>query len=70
LADESQGFASTQQVNQFKVECLPLERPFEEEDVRAVVFNDKDSSGACHRRVFQNSLPAALVKAVLLSFHS
>jgi hypothetical protein len=39
-ADESEGLASAQQVNQFKLEILPMERPFEKEDVRSVVFND------------------------------
>ena len=52
-ADESEGFASAQQVNQFKLEILLLQRPIEKEDVRAVVFNDKDAGGGTNRSVFQ-----------------
>src|ERR1035441_2439153 len=52
-ADESEAVASVQQVNQFKLEILLLQRPIEKEDVRAVVFNDKDAGGANNRNVFQ-----------------
>src|ERR1017187_7152766 len=36
-ADESEGLASAQQVNQFKLEILPMERPFEKEDAISTV---------------------------------
>ena len=52
-ADESEGFAAAQQVNQFKSEILLLQRPIEKEDVRGVVFNDKDSGCGNNRSVFQ-----------------
>ena len=52
-ADESEGFASAQQVNQFKSEILLLQRPLEKEDVRAVVFNDQDAGRGNNRSVFQ-----------------
>src|ERR1035438_3865554 len=58
-ADESEGLASAQQVDQFKLEVLPMERPFKKEDVRCVVFNDQDSGGGNSRNVFQDLLPAA-----------
>lgn len=38
-ADEREGFASVQQVDEFQLEILLLQRPTEKEDVRAVVFN-------------------------------
>jgi hypothetical protein len=59
-ANESEGLASVQQVNQFKPEILPMQRPFEKEDVRSVVFNDQDSGVGNSRNVFHDySLPAA-----------
>ena len=52
-ADESESFGSGQQVNQFKSEILLFQGPLEQEDVRAVVFDDKDSGIANNRSVFQ-----------------
>ena len=57
-ADESEGLASAQQVNQFKPEFLLMQGPIEKEDVRAVVFNDKDSGCGNNRSVFQAHPPA------------
>ena len=56
-ADESEGFASVQQVNQFKPEILLLQRPLEKEDVGAVVFNDKDPGCGNNRMRVSSSLP-------------
>ena len=41
-ADEREGFASVQQVNQFKSETLLIQGPPEKEDVRGVVFNNQN----------------------------
>ena len=52
-ADEGEGFAPVQQVNQFKSEILLLQRPIEKEDVGAVVFNDKNPGCGNNRSAFQ-----------------
>jgi hypothetical protein len=48
---------SVQQVNQFELELLLLQRPIEKEDVRAVVFNDQDAGGANTNEVSFNLPP-------------
>ena len=53
-ADEGEGFAAVQQVNQFIPEILLLQRPLEKEDVRAVVFNDKNPGCGNNRSVHQS----------------
>ena len=69
-ADESEGFAAVQQVNQFKSEILLLQRPIEKEDVRAVVFNDKNSGGGNNRSVFQAHSQRPTIAGRSSSFHS
>jgi hypothetical protein len=50
-ADESECFAPVQQVNQFKTKILLLQRPIEEKDIGAVIFNNKNpgrwNNGTC-----------------------
>jgi hypothetical protein len=52
-ADESESFASAQQVDQLEWEILLLQCPIEKEDIRVVVFNHKDSGREHNRHVFQ-----------------
>src|ERR1017187_8463472 len=56
-ANESEGFASAQQVNQFKSEIVLIQGPLEKEDVRGVVFNDENPGYGSTQSVFQANLP-------------
>ena len=58
-ANKGEGFASVQQVNQFKWEILFLQSPIEKEDVRGVVFNDQDSGCATQPKRVSSSPPEA-----------
>jgi hypothetical protein len=51
-ADESEGFATVQQVNQFKPEILLLQRPIEQEDIGGIVFDDQNAGCGNDRTVF------------------
>src|SRR5471030_1063944 len=53
-ANESQGLAPVQQMNQFKSEVLLFQCPFEKEDVPAVVFNDHKPGSGNNRSLFQS----------------
>jgi hypothetical protein len=69
-ADESEGFASAQQVNQFKSEIVLIQGPIEKEDVRGVVFNDENSGYGSNQCVFQAHSPRPILGSRSLSFHS
>src|ERR1039458_9723436 len=56
-ADESEGLAAVQQVNQFKAEIMLIQGPIEKEDVRGVVFNDEDPYYGSTQNVFQAHSP-------------
>src|ERR1035438_1819082 len=56
-ADEREGFASVQQMNQFKSEILPIQGPLEKEDVRGVVFNNQNPGYGNNCSVFQAHPP-------------
>jgi hypothetical protein len=69
-ADEREGFASVQQVNQFKREILLMQGPIEKKDVRAVVFNDKDAGGLNGGSVFQGHSNQPAIAGRSSSFHN
>src|SRR5271157_2095741 len=52
-ADEGEGFAAVQQVNQFKWKILFFQGPIEEEDIRGVVFNHQYPGRGNNRSVHQ-----------------
>ena len=57
-ADKGKGLTAVQQVNKFKPEILLLQCPIEKEDVRLVVFNDKNPGCRNNRSVFQACSPS------------
>ena len=57
-------------MHQFKPQILFLQRPLEQEDVRAIVFNDQNPDREIDRRIFQARSPFDNQLAALSSFHT